>query len=442
MFKNLARRVYHPDVVLDRRETQSLQERADPSCTGGDYISKDGLHFDIKCDANYAGDDLLSDPDHTSASDLEDCMEQCAVINGAICYGVAFRYGDGACFMKGDNITISDSRDSPDSHIGVARTSQFQGPDPSCPYRTGSTHNSTNGEPFEIQCNTDMPGSDLAPFNFPTWPIHADSLDECMDVCSTALGQFCAAVAYNPGMEHGYANCYPKTTSDARTVADGDVTTHFAIAKPPQLENTCDANTNITVNGENFRIFCNQDRAARDLAQVHEDSFRDCMGTCATWNAANSSCAAVVFDVEMEKGWTNCYLKSATGSATQLNSFASALLVNGTNDGGDGNGNENPDDGSGNGDGDNGNGGGGNDGDSSSSTNVGAIAGGVVGGVIGLALLGVLIWFLLRRRRRNNYNKSSSPTVELGDAASAAVVGGVNHHHYKHGAEKRGGYTP
>ncbi|KAH8169147.1 kelch motif domain-containing protein [Sarocladium implicatum] len=45
-------------------------------------------------------------------------------------------------------------------------------------------------------------------------------------------------------------------------------------------------------------------------------------------------------------------------------------------------------------------GGGGDDDSGSSSTPVGAIAGGVVGGVVGLALIGVAAWYLLRRRRR------------------------------------------
>lgn len=38
---------------------------------------------------------------------------------------------------------------------------------------------------------------------------------------------------------------------------------------------------------------------------------------------------------------------------------------------------------------------------SGSSTNVGAIAGGVVGGVVFIAILAILVWFLRRRKRRN-----------------------------------------
>ena len=41
-----------------------------------------------------------------------------------------------------------------------------------------------------------------------------------------------------------------------------------------------------------------------------------------------------------------------------------------------------------------------------SSSHTGAIAGGVVGGVVGLALIGVLIWWLLRRRKSPKYQQA------------------------------------
>ena len=48
---------------------------------------------------------------------------------------------------------------------------------------------------------------------------------------------------------------------------------------------------------------------------------------------------------------------------------------------------------------------------SSSSTPVGAIAGGVVGGIVGLALLGLLVWFLMRRKRNNVAELHGNPYI-------------------------------
>lgn len=52
-------------------------------------------------------------------------------------------------------------------------------------------------------------------------------------------------------------------------------------------------------------------------------------------------------------------------------------------------------------------------GDGGSSTPVGAIAGGVVGGVAGIVLVGAAVWFFLRRR------KQSAGPAELDEAAKA-----------------------
>lgn len=51
--------------------------------------------------------------------------------------------------------------------------------------------------------------------------------------------------------------------------------------------------------------------------------------------------------------------------------------------------------------------------DGGSSTPVGAIAGGVVGGVAGIALIGAAVWFFLRKRRQSN------GPAELDEAAKA-----------------------
>ncbi|KAK4188728.1 hypothetical protein QBC35DRAFT_184724 [Podospora australis] len=59
--------------------------------------------------------------------------------------------------------------------------------------------------------------------------------------------------------------------------------------------------------------------------------------------------------------------------------------------------------------------------DSQGSTPVGAIVGGVVGGVAAIAIIGFLVWFLLRRRRRNRHD-----SIPLQEPDSPARGGGYS----------------
>ena len=60
----------------------------------------------------------------------------------------------------------------------------------------------------------------------------------------------------------------------------------------------------------------------------------------------------------------------------------------------------------------------------SNSTNAGAIAGGVVGGVGGIALIAALVWFFLRRRRKENSADGTASDFDQGPAASATYQPG------------------
>ncbi|KAM0327209.1 hypothetical protein ACHAQA_006343 [Verticillium albo-atrum] len=124
-----------------------------------------------------------------------------------------------------------------------------------------------------------------------------------------------------------------------------------------------------------------------------------------------------IFDMT-EMKWTNSYDANASAYESPAgvqawyeegglddvkwsSDAAQALFLNTTSEEGSNDGNTDGGNGSGNGS-DNG-----SDGSSGSSTPVGAIAGGVVGGVAGLALVGFLVWFLMRRRKGKSTEKES-----------------------------------
>lgn len=71
---------------------------------------------------------------------------------------------------------------------------------------------------------------------------------------------------------------------------------------------------------------------------------------------------------------------------------------------------------------------------SSSSSNVGAIAGGVVGGVVGLAILGAIIFFLLRKQKRTKQAKD-------GDMGAGAMVPMMNEKHGERLSAQYGGQS-
>lgn len=74
-------------------------------------------------------------------------------------------------------------------------------------------------------------------------------------------------------------------------------------------------------------------------------------------------------------------------------------------------------------------------------TNVGAIAGGVVGGVCGLLLLLLLLWFLLRRKRRNDKKADETDTeVTAFPAAPPATLS--THDSYVKGSPFNSSDTP
>jgi hypothetical protein len=60
-------------------------------------------------------------------------------------------------------------------------------------------------------------------------------------------------------------------------------------------------------------------------------------------------------------------------------------------------------------------------------SNTGAIVGGVVGGVVGLAIIGLIIFFVLRKRRNQKPAEG-----EMGAAAMVPMMNNEKHDHNRH----------
>ncbi|KAK3081183.1 hypothetical protein LTS18_009328 [Coniosporium uncinatum] len=376
-----------------RRAERSTQKRANNACPKSTYTTPGGLDFDMHCSTNIGGNDIGNTAN--GATSVEDCMDQCAT-SQIPCYGVTFDTSSGACALKTENTSIDDGVSDPTRHSALARASELTNDNTACGYNDGSIQTSANGLNFRIDCNHDSVGNDYAPWNFPSWPLHANSFADCMDSCSKSH-DYCAGVAWNPGMESGYSNCFPKIPAFVNAPRTNSNIAHLAIAQPPNLNNTCqDSGTHVASNRKQFTISCNQDRVATNIAVYHDTSLENCAETCATYNSGN--CTAVVFDANMEKGYENCYLKAGNGVPNRNSDFLVAILSdelakenNGTVEDGKRPKNSN---------------------NSSHGVSAGMIAGLVFGGVAFIAILvAILVWW---RKRQAKARRTSSLPPEAG----------------------------
>ena len=316
------------------------------------------------------------------------------------------------CYLK--NVSVTAEQRSSDTGVHMALAANInKKTDNACPWANGTDHTTPNGLEFEVVCASDMTFDDYCPSNGPTslpartdgvCPYHADSLEECMELCSTAQ-PLCQSVAYDPDMVNGYGNCYPKSAFLASGVAKSD-TAMLAFGKNlGTLSASCTNGTSSTASNKDvFEVGCANDLSGFDLAQVHAGNMSSCIDSCATYsNATTGDCAAVVFDSTLQRGWQNCYLKSKTGASYSKPGTNYAVKTKNTSGQSGGSG------------GSSGSGGGSSDGNTNH-TSKAWIAGVVVGVIAALAIIGGAIWFFLRRRRAND-----EPASEL--AANAYVAG-------------------
>lgn len=369
----------------------ALERRYNAFCSTNNYTAPNNLEFDTSCNTNIAGSDLV----HVSLDSFDDCMDACST-HSPRCYGVSFNDAVGVCWMKNSTIASQAKEQEDNTHSAIADATQLNGDDTSCPYTDQSYETTTSGLTFQIYCNKDLEGSSLNALNW-NYPYHADSLMDCMDLCAETH-PLCEAVAWNPDMNNGYSNCYPKNSTTNLIVPSGYVS-HFAIASFPSRNDTScvdDSTYNPTsANSSSFSIKCNRNIANTTIETTHSTSLDDCVDACTDYSNATQSCSGVAYDSSMDQGYQNCYLKSDTGPISTGNytiAIKAATTTNSTTTA------TNP---------------------THNRSHAGVIAGATVGSIAGVLLL----LFLLRllKRYRNSSNAKLLPVHSEND--------GENHDH-------------
>jgi hypothetical protein len=324
---------------------------------------------------------------------------------------IRYNINDGTCWMKNASILTATTASTSDTHSAL--TTNFQiSTDISCPYTNGTDQTTSDGMKFQILCGQNMPLNDYCPIGSPKpqradglCPYHAESLSDCMQICATSA-PLCKAVVWNPDMTGGYGNCYPKTDvspANYAAISNAPPEAHMAVAiNIPTLDESCtNGTTTKASNGADFEISCNDNRASNDIQQVHAENITACLDACSTFNNSTAGkCSGAMYDSTMASGWRNCWLKSVEGTKQTVlgNVFA---LKTGTSSGS----------------GESGNVGGVSDSGASepssdSSTSKAWVAGAVIGPLVGVALIGLTVWYFRRRRAtsQTSHQLSELPT--------------------------------
>ena len=307
-------------------------------------------------------------------------MEDCSTYRPR-CYGVSYDTDTGDCqFKDRDDVSPAEFSSDDNANSAIARITQLTSPsNTSCPFDPNSYQYTTEGMRFEILCNLDMPFGDYRPSNVNYWPYHADSLQECMDLCSTSR-PLCEGVSWNPGMEAGFANCYPKSSQEGTPEASNGYVTHSAIWRDDGFNVSCPTVKTYSASNDNksFEISCNSGRLGGSNTSYHATSLDGCINTCATNSSQN--CLGVVYDGSLQGGFSNCYILNATGEPTSIANSTFALFTPSEKTAaGNGTTSSSP--------------------QSSHSSSKAWIVGPTIGAVVIIALLAAFLWW--RRRKRS-----------------------------------------
>lgn len=300
-----------------------------PQCTNGSYTAPVGLEFAVYCGSNVLGYDILSAP----GTSLEGCMIQCSVGQGpggqGPCQGVSYITSTPICWSKDGNVTYQELAVTNGIDTAIAKATQFRQLDSTCPFRNQTLQNTSNGMTFQIDCRKDAFGSDFDWAVDPYYaPQHVGTLEECMTICSEGHS-LCYGVVFNPDLQRGYHNCYPKSTNMSGKTEDNPWIMHTALAQI-SYNTTCDSGTYVTTSNRTFNQQYDQTTDGLDNGQIYMPNLAACVTYCATYINGSQSCSAAVYQPTAADQYENCYLKASSQYAYAQRGYNLAILASST----------------------------------------------------------------------------------------------------------------
>lgn len=266
----------------------------------------------------------------TTKTNLTQCINTCSQ-EDYYCYGVVYQPSNSSCWEL-TNLTASIASNletTREMAVALANPNQLRAASNSCPYANNSVQKSSTGVDFTIRCSMAVSTGGYCPWSSEFCPTHVDSLEECMDICAAAH-PLCESASWNPGMIHGYQNCYLKTASQPMEEFQPYIL-HTAVLNLPTLAQGCptDKNYTSTANGTDtiFTISCGkQATSATNLTFSHQPNITACMDSCAAYSGS-PSCEAVVFDPSMAIGYENCQLLNSVALVNETSNVNYASIA-------------------------------------------------------------------------------------------------------------------
>lgn len=263
-------------------------ETTPPDCiklaTNGTIYNGLKEKFEILCGYDFPGGDYSA----IQADTFEDCIKACE--NDDACSDVAYGFGTHGCFLK-------DTVSAATVNGGIYAARKMPNPDApiSCkdPANHNTTYNKGTESQYQILCDTDFAGGDLA-------AIGAETFADCIAACDA--NDECVDVSYG----FRTTTCWLKGQITTANPAEGIWTARKKTEEEtgPKTVVTCENNaSNNTVyksGTSSFLVLCGFDYGGGDMGGSAQPTFADCMDAC----AATEGCV----DVSYAGGF--CYMKN------------------------------------------------------------------------------------------------------------------------------------